>query len=133
MGILDDYFSNKTSNDASSTVAKTTAPSVLNDYFNAPDAHMLPAITIGEPPKPPISGATKEQSDIINAQPAQQGGINPRSQEPFPLSPRAIIPNIAGAVADQAVAGAKNFSGGLGDVVNQGQLGAGAKRMGIGA
>jgi hypothetical protein len=83
--------------------------------------------------KPPISDATPEQSDAINAQPGIAGGANPRSSEPFPLSPRVVIPNVGSAIANQAVEGAKNFSGGLGDIVNQGQLGAGAKRMGVGA
>lgn len=34
------------------------------------------------PIKPPISGLSKEESDYINSQPAQQGGANPRSWVP---------------------------------------------------
>jgi hypothetical protein len=82
--------------------------------------------------KPPISGATPEESADINAQPETQGGANPRLSEAFPLSPRVIAPNVGNAILSNASEGANNFTGGMVDALT-GQPATGTGRMAIGA
>jgi hypothetical protein len=79
-------------------------------------------------PAPPISDAPADY------QPAQgiQGGANPRDTA-LAEGIRNYIPSIGNAIADNASEGASNFSSGLGDVVNKGELKSGSKKMGVGA
>lgn len=134
MGILDDYLNGTTPAAPVGAITATPSKAGILDQYMTPEAAPLPKdrSIVYITPKPPISDATKEQSDTINAQPGQAGGVNPRSQEPFPLSPAAVIPNVGSDIANNASEGWKNFSGGVGDAVT-GQVGAGAKRMAVGA
>jgi hypothetical protein len=59
-------------------------------------------------PKPPISGATPEQSAAINAEPGITGGANPRS-----LLPKT---NISEAAYEADKAGKETFSSGVEDI-----------------
>lgn len=78
MGIVDDYL--KANDDkTSSAPVDVKSGSLIDQYLAAPDSDRtssgLKKVSIV---KPPISGATKEQSDEINAEPSKVGGANPR-------------------------------------------------------
>lgn len=76
MASLDDYFNDSVSSAPSAPQASYRASRSLNNYFDVEEAPTVQK-TVGTV-KSPISGATKEQSDIINAEPAKKGGANPR-------------------------------------------------------
>src|SRR5882757_1223026 len=90
-------------------------------------------------PKPPISGATAEQSAEINAQPSVQGGENPRrysspSKLPSDLAEAGLeLPGDVGrAIQKDARTGVETFKSGAEDVAaNRPATGVG--KMGLGA
>jgi len=105
VGIIDDYLK---SEDAKKP-APEKASGLIEQYLE--DSKKPNGRIYVSPPKPPISGVSKEESDIINSEPGQQGGVNPRSQESY-------IGRAAGAVYDAAKSGILTAGQGAGDVLS---------------
>jgi len=105
VGIIDDYLK---SEDAKKP-APEKASGLIEQYLE--DSKKPSGRIYVSPPKPPISGVSKEESDIINSEPGQQGGVNPRSQESY-------IGRAAGAVYDAAKSGILTAGQGAGDVLS---------------
>jgi hypothetical protein len=103
MGILDDYLGG--------VEEKTATPSIkgsgiINDYLSGEPEK--PKRIYVSPIRPPISGVSKEESDIINAEPGIKGGANPRD--------RALIEGIKNLPANVGNSIAEDFKGGTSEV-----------------
>lgn len=106
MGIIDDYLKP----DDSKKSAPEKASGLIEQYLG--DTQVTPTGRLYvSPAKAPISGFSKEESDYLNSQPGQQGGVNPRSQESY--AGRA-----AGAVYDAAKSGILTAGQGASDVLS---------------
>jgi hypothetical protein len=126
MGILDDYLNDTAAPETPAAKVKPSG-SVLNQYFDdATSEKKSNGRIYVSPAKPPISGVSKEQSDIINSEPAKAGGENPRDGI-------SSLPVKAGeAVYDAAKGGVLTAGQGLGDILSNkpatgfGKVGSGA-------
>lgn len=121
MGIIDDYLSADKS--TSEAVPTPKSSSLIDLYMNTADDK--PAKVVIRTPKPPISGATKYQSDEINSLEGSKGGDNPRSQD-------SLLSNYGSNTAKDFVDAAGTFSKGLGDVLsNRSATGVGNVGLGV--
>lgn len=87
-------------------------------------------------PKGPIAQDTPQPVTYGNAPTAEEIAAsrlqtNPRDDN-LANGISNYIPAIATKIKDNAIEGGKNFSSGLGDIVNQGDLAGGAKKMAVG-
>src|SRR5712675_2003155 len=120
-----------------------TGDDYLKSYLSGAPTAAIPAdlkrVNIDTTPKPPISGATAEQSADINAQPSVQGGENPRRYS----SPSALagdvatgaleLPrDIARSTGEAARAGIETFKSGAQDIVEN-RPATGVGKMALGA
>lgn len=78
------------------------------------------------PPQSDINGGKPEYYNETNVNP-------PATPQPFPLRPDVIGGNVVKDIVSNLGQGASTASEGLGDIVNRGELGSGAKKMGLGA
>ena len=120
-----------------------TGDDYLKSYLSATPAAAIPAdvkrVNIDTTPKPPISGATAEQSAEINAQPSQPGGENPRryadpSKLPSDLAEAGSeLPGDVGrAIQKDSRVGIETFKSGAEDVASN-RPATGVGKMGLGA
>jgi hypothetical protein len=105
VGIIDDYLK---SNDSAKPMPEK-ATGLIEQYLNE-GAKPSGRIYVS-PAKPPISGVSKEQSDAINSEEGQAGGVNPRSQESY-------VGRAGSAVYDAAKSGVLTAGQGVGDVLS---------------
>ncbi len=124
MGILDDYMSGVSSSEAAPVAVVAKPNNIINEYMNTPDNK--PKIDVYRAPKPPISGATAEQSAEINAMLTTQGGANPREG----LSD--VASKASGKVYEAAKSGVLTAGSGIGDIFS-GQPATGVGKIGSGA
>jgi hypothetical protein len=130
VGIIDDYLNPEdttASAVATPTVSNAGADSVVSRFLNDPNQ---PITHITVRPKPPISGASKEQSDIINAQEGIQGGANPR--EGIVEGIKNLPSNLVSDVYEAGKSGAGLVGKGLSDIT-QGKPATGVGEVGLGA
>lgn len=125
MGILDDYMSGTS---AAPSAQQAANRSVINSYLDVPDE--VPTTKKVGTARPPISGATKEQSDIINAQDAKKGGANPRDSQLI-----EGVKNFPSAVVETGkknyIEGYDTLTSGASDVL-KGSVGKGAAKTALG-
>jgi len=119
--------------------APTTADDILDGYLNADAPSNSTGITIRPVVAPPISDATKEQSDTINAVPSQKGGRNPRRySEPsnalgdVAAGASELPGDIARSTGEAARAGIETFKSGAKDTLEN-RPATGVGKMGLGA
>src|SRR6267142_6289601 len=142
--LLESYLGGKVPT-SKGTDKPMTGDDYLKSYLSGAPTAAIPAdikrVNIDTTPKPPISGATAEQSADINAQPSQQGGENPRRYS----SPSKLVGDVATgaselpgdigrATAEAARGGIETFKSGAQDVVeNRPATGVGKMALGAGA
>ena len=120
-----------------------TGDDYLKSYLSSTPTAAISAdvkrVNIDTTPKPPISGATAEQSADINAQPSQSGGENPRRYS----SPSKLVGDVAtgaselpGDIArstgEAARTGIETFKSGAQDVIEN-RPATGVGKMALGA
>lgn len=138
--LLESYLGGKVPEPKGSDVSK--ADDILSSYLkdDTTTSQPITKITVRpDPPSPPISGATQEQSDAINSQPSQPGGSNPRRYS----SPANLVGDVATGVSElpgdiarstgeAARAGIDTFKSGAQDAIEN-RPATGVGKMGLGA
>jgi hypothetical protein len=126
MGLLDDYMNESEAAKPDAKAKKSS--SIIDMYLNSPDEPRSKVST--REPKPPISGVSKEQSDLINDQPSKQGGANPRDSQ-LKEGIKAYPGNLGSSVVDNFKGAGGMIAEGAGEALSN-KPASGVGKVGLG-